>query len=50
MAAPNGGKLLGARRLFVDFELSSIWHRAYSFAVIDLDAPFVNAIVSQDGR
>jgi hypothetical protein len=49
LAAPNGGKLLGARRLFVDFELSSIWHRAYSFAVIDLDAPFVNAIVSQDG-
>jgi len=35
--------------LFVDFELSSIWHRAYSFADIDLDAPSVNAIVAQDG-
>ncbi len=32
-----GGRreLLGFERLFVDFELSSIWHRAYSFADID---------------
>ena len=28
---------------------SSIWHRAYSFANIDIDAPFVNAVVAQDG-
>jgi hypothetical protein len=49
LAAPNGEKLLGLRRLFVDFELSSIWHRAYSFAVIDIDAPSVNAIVAKDG-
>jgi Domain of Unknown Function (DUF748) len=50
LAAPNGEKLLGFGRLFVDFELSSIWHRAYSFADIDIDAPFVNAIVAPDGN
>ncbi len=50
LAAPNGEKLLGFGRLFVDFELSSLWHRAYSFADIDIDAPFVNAIVAQDGN
>ncbi len=44
LAAPSGEKLLGFERLFVDFELSSIWHRAYSFANIDIDAPFVNAV------
>jgi hypothetical protein len=49
LAAPNGEKLLGFRRLFVDFELSSIWHRAYSFANIDIDTPSVNAIVAHDG-
>ena len=50
LAAPTGEKLVGFRRLFVDFELSSIWHRAYSFANIDIDAPAVNAMVAQDGR
>jgi Domain of Unknown Function (DUF748) len=49
LAAPGGEKLLGFGRLFVDFELSSIWHRAYSFAGIAIDAPFVNAIVAHDG-
>jgi Domain of Unknown Function (DUF748) len=50
LAAPNGEKLLGFGRLFVDFELSSIWHRAYSFAAIDIDSPMVSAVVAQDGR
>ena len=49
LTAPSGEKLLGFGRLFVDFELSSIWHRAYSFAAIDLTAPFVNATVAKDG-
>jgi Domain of Unknown Function (DUF748) len=50
LAAPDGEKLLGFGRLFVDFELSSIWHRAYSFVDIDIDAPTVNAIVARDGK
>ncbi len=34
----------------MDFELSSLWHRAYSFADIDIDSPYVNAIVANDGN
>src|SRR6185312_4966503 len=49
LASPGGEKLLGFGRLFVDFEVSSIWHRAYTFAAIDLDAPMVNAVVASDG-
>ena len=50
LTAPGGEKLLGFGRLFIDFELSSIWHRAYSFANIEIDAPNVNAVVAQDGN
>lgn len=50
LAAANGEKLVGFQRLFVDFELSSTWHRAYSFANIDIDAPVLNAIVAPDGN
>jgi hypothetical protein len=50
LAAPSGEKLLGFGRLFVDFNLSSIWHRAYTFGNIDIDAPWVNAIVAKDGN
>ena len=46
----GGEKLLGFERFFIDFELSSIWHRAYSFVNIDIGSPFVNAIVAKDGR
>jgi len=46
---PEGEKLVGFDRLFVDFELSSIWHRAYSFGNIDITAPYVNAKVAKDG-
>jgi Domain of Unknown Function (DUF748) len=50
LSGQDGEKLLGFGRLFVAFELSSIWHRAYSFADIDIDAPFVNAVVAHDGN
>jgi hypothetical protein len=50
LAAPDGQKLLGFGRLFVEFELSSLWHRAYSFANIDIDSPSVNAVVARDGN
>jgi hypothetical protein len=49
LSVPAGEKLLGFQRLFVDFELSSIWHRAYTFAAIRITAPSVNAIVARDG-
>jgi hypothetical protein len=49
LAGAGGEKLIGFHRLFVDFDLSSIWHRAYSFGAIDLDSPYVGASVAQDG-
>jgi hypothetical protein len=45
----NGTKLAGFGRLFVDFEVSSIWHRAYTFSHIDIAAPFANAVIFNDG-
>ncbi|HEY2144586.1 MAG TPA: DUF748 domain-containing protein, partial [Steroidobacteraceae bacterium] len=50
LADASGEKLLGFERFFVDFELSSIWHRAYTFGSIGLAAPFVNAIIAKNGR
>jgi Domain of Unknown Function (DUF748) len=50
LSAADGENLLGFERLFVAFELSSIWHRAYSFAAIDLEGPFVNAVIARDGN
>jgi hypothetical protein len=49
LAAPDGRKLLGFDRLFVDLDLSSLWHRAYTFRRIELDAPVLNASVAPDG-
>jgi len=49
LADPSGQKLLGFQRLFIEFEVSSLWHRAYSFANIDIAAPYVNATVAPDG-
>jgi len=46
---PAGGKIAGFQRLFVDFELSSIWHRAYVFKDIELNAPVLHPAVSAAG-
>ena len=47
--ARRSEKLLGFERLFVDFDLSSLWHRAYTFGRIELAAPYLNAVVAPDG-
>jgi hypothetical protein len=49
LADKGGAKLLGFERLFIDFQLSSIWHRAYTFRQIEIASPFVNAVVARDG-
>lgn len=49
LTGPNGTKLVGFGRLFIDFEFSSIWHRAYTFGHIDLASPFANAVIFKDG-
>jgi len=43
-------KLAGFARLFVDFDLSSVWHRAYTFGHIDIESPFANAVIFKDGN
>jgi len=49
LRGPAGGRLLGFKHLFVAFEVSSLWHRAYSFGEIELGEPFVSAAVAPDG-
>jgi hypothetical protein len=50
LTGTQGTKLVGFARLFVDFEVSSLWHRAYTFSNIDIDSPFANAVIFKDGR
>ena len=49
LATAGGPNLLGFQRLFVDFELSSLWYRAFSFGRIEIDSPYVNAVVAEGG-
>ena len=46
----DGRPLLAFDRLFVDFEPTSVFRRAWTIADIQLDAPRVDAIVTPDGR
>jgi hypothetical protein len=46
----DGRPILGFDRLFVDFEATSLFRRAWTFADIQLDAPRVDAVLAQDGR
>jgi hypothetical protein len=50
LTGSQGTKLVGFSRLFVDFQVSSLWHRAYTFSNIDIDSPFANAVIFKDGR
>jgi Domain of Unknown Function (DUF748) len=49
LSGANGTKLAGFGRLFIDFQVSSIWHRAYTFSNIDVASPFANAVIFKDG-
>ncbi len=46
----DGRPLLGFERLFVDFELSSLFRRAWTFAEIQLEAPRLEVVLAPDGR
>jgi uncharacterized protein DUF748 len=50
LTGSQGTKLIGFGRLFIDFEFSSLWHRAYTFKNIDIDSPFANAVIFKDGN
>ena len=45
----DGQTMLGLRRLFVDFDISSIWRRALVFSEVSLDAPVIRAVIRPDG-
>ncbi len=45
----DGKPMLGFRRLFIDFEASSLWHRAYVFKDLNVEAPALHAVVRPDG-
>lgn len=46
----DGQPLLGFDRLFVDFQLSSLFRAAWTFAEIQLEAPRLDVVMAQDGR
>ena len=45
----DGKPMLAFRRLFVDFEASSLWQRAFVFKDVQLDAPLARAVIRPDG-
>jgi uncharacterized protein involved in outer membrane biogenesis len=45
----DGTTMLGLRRLFVDFEVSSLWNRAFTFSEVAVEAPAIRAVVRPDG-
>lgn len=47
--AATGAPLLAAERLFFDLDLSSLWHWAWVFSQVELDAPVAHAELRADG-
>jgi hypothetical protein len=45
----DGRPMLAFHRLFVDFEASSLWKRAWTFRIVRLEAPRVSAVVRPGG-
>ncbi len=45
----DGRPMISLQRFFVDFELSSLWHRAYVFKALSIEAPGVHTVVRPDG-
>jgi uncharacterized protein involved in outer membrane biogenesis len=41
--------LLAWERLYLDFELASLWRRAWSFREVRINGPFARAIIGPDG-
>ena len=45
----DGKPMLGFERLFVDFELASLWNRAFTFKDVIVEAPSARVVVRPDG-
>ena len=48
--ADGSTRMLGFDRFYVDFELSSLWHRAWTFRQIRLERPYLRVVQRADGR
>ena len=49
LTEPDGTPIAGFKRLFVDFELKSLFNWAWTFRTVTVEAPLVNAVVAPDG-
>jgi Domain of Unknown Function (DUF748) len=49
MEEPDGQPIVGFKRLFVDFELKSLFKWAWTFREVRLEGPHVNAVIAKDG-
>jgi hypothetical protein len=49
MDEPDGQLIAGLRRLFVDFELKSLFKWAWTFRQVSLEGPQVNVVINHDG-
>ena len=49
LAEPDGEPIVGFKRLFVDFELKSLFKWAWTFRRVSLEDPQVNAVIGKDG-
>ena len=45
----DGQPMLGFNHLLVNFEVSSLWHRAWVFSAVQLDAPAIRLVTRADG-
>jgi Domain of Unknown Function (DUF748) len=45
----DGSPMLGFRRLFVDFELASLWQRTFIFKDVIVEVPEVRAVIRRNG-
>jgi len=46
----DGARMIGIGRLYVDFELSSLWRRAWRFGTIELEQPYLRLVQRPDRR
>jgi hypothetical protein len=45
----DGKPMLAFRRLFIDFEIASLWERTFVFREVLLDAPLARTVIRTDG-
>ena len=50
MKEPSGRPIAGLERLYVNFQLSSLFRWALTFDEVSLDAPSINIIIESDGK